>query len=131
MQVSQNDGKLKFLHTIADGPCDESYGIQVAALAGLPRGVVERATDLLQFLEKQAYGAKAGDSKSPTARDIGQTSLMGYFAAASLVESQSTQSQKSLDETELYAFLQELNLDEMSPKDAMNALYEAKALMEE
>ena len=49
---------------------------------------------------KQAYGAKAGDSKSPTARDIGQTSLMGYFAAASLVESQSTQSQKSLDETE-------------------------------
>ena len=131
VQVSQNDGKLKFLHTIADGPCDESYGIQVAALAGLPRGVVERATDLLQFLEKQAYGAKAGDSKSPTARDIGQTSLMGYFAAASLVESQSTQSQKSLDETELYAYLQELNLDEMSPKDAMNALYEAKALMEE
>ena len=56
---------------------------------------------------------------------------MGYFAAASLVESQSTQSQKSLDETELYAYLQELNLDEMSPKDAMNALYEAKALMEE
>ena len=131
VQVSQNDGKLKFLHTIADGPCDESYGIQVAALAGLPRGVVERATDLLQFLEKQAYGAKAGDSKSPTARDIGQTSLMGYFAAASLVESQSTQSQKSLDETELYAYLQDLNLDEMSPKDAMNALYEAKALMEE
>ena len=131
VQVSQNDGKLKFLHTIADGPCDESYGIQVAALAGLPRGVVERATDLLQFLEKQAYGAKAGDSKSPTARDIGQTSLMGYFAAASLVESQSTQSQKSLDETELYVYLQELNLDEMSPKDAMNALYEAKALMEE
>ena len=131
VQVSQNDGKLKFLHTIADGPCDESYGIQVAALAGLPRGVVERATDLLQFLEKQAYGAKAGDSKSPTARDIGQTSLMGYFAAASLVESQSTQSQKSLDETELYTYLQDLNLDEMSPKDAMNALYEAKALMEE
>ncbi|GIR33816.1 MAG: hypothetical protein CM15mP47_0420 [Methanobacteriota archaeon] len=92
---------------------------------------MERATDLLQFLEKQAYGAKAGDSKSPTARDIGQTSLMGYFAAASLVESQSTQSQKSLDETELYAYLQDLNLDEMSPKDAMNALYEAKALMEE
>ncbi|DAC56934.1 MAG TPA: DNA mismatch repair protein MutS, partial [Candidatus Poseidoniaceae archaeon] len=41
VQVSHIDGKLKFLHTIADGPCDESYGIQVAALAGLPRGVVE------------------------------------------------------------------------------------------
>ena len=53
VQVSQVDGKLKFLHTIADGPCDDSYGIQVAALAGLPRSVVERATDLLQFLESR------------------------------------------------------------------------------
>ena len=52
VQVSQNDGKLKFLHTIADGPCDESYGIQVAALL-VYRGVVERATDLLQFLENK------------------------------------------------------------------------------
>ena len=43
---------------------------EVAALAGLPRSVVERATDLLQFLEKQAYGAKAGDSRSPSAREV-------------------------------------------------------------
>ena len=50
VQVSYVDGKLKFLHTVADGSCDDSYGIQVAALAGLPRADVERATDLLQFL---------------------------------------------------------------------------------
>ena len=50
VQVSQSGGKLKFLHTVADGPCDDSYGIQVAALAGLPRSVVERATDLLLSL---------------------------------------------------------------------------------
>ena len=131
VQVSHIDGKLKFLHTIADGPCDESYGIQVAALAGLPRGVVERATDLLQFLEKQAYGAKAGDSTSPTAREIGQTSLMGYFAAASMANSQSEIDVTAMEDTPLYAFLQGLNLDDMSPKDAINALYEAKSLMED
>ncbi len=129
VQVSHVDGKLKFLHTIAEGPCDESYGIQVAALAGLPRSVVERATDLLQFLEKQAYGAKAGDSSSPSARDLGQTSLMSYFAAASLAKSQGEQKLTSLEDAELFKFLKHLDLDEMSPKDAMDALYEAKSLL--
>ena len=49
VQVASTESGLKFLHTVADGPCDESYGVQVAALAGLPRNVVERATDLLAF----------------------------------------------------------------------------------
>ena len=131
VQVSQVDGKLKFLHTIADGPCDDSYGIQVAALAGLPRTVVERATDLLQFLEKQANGAKAGESGSPTARDIGQTSLMSYFAAASLASNSSKELPTSLEESQLFSYIKTLNLDEMSPKQAIDALYEAKSLLED
>ena len=36
VQVAQADGELRFMHTVADGPCDDSYGVQVAALAGLP-----------------------------------------------------------------------------------------------
>ena len=131
VQVSQVDGKLKFLHTIADGQCDDSYGIQVAALAGLPRSVVERATDLLHFLEKQAYGAKAGDSGSPGARDVGQTSLMSYFAAASLTNNASKQKVTSLQESELFSFITNLSVDEMSPKQAIDALYEAKSLLED
>ena len=129
VQVSQVDGKLKFLHTISEGPCDDSYGIQVAALAGLPRSVVERATDLLQFLEKQAYGAKAGESGSPLARDVGQTSLMSYFAAASLTNNQSKEEVTSLEESDLFNFIATLNVDEMSPKQAMDALYQAKTML--
>ncbi len=129
VQVSQESGKLKFLHTIAEGPCDESYGIQVAALAGLPRSVVERATDLLQFLEKQAYGAKAGDNSSPVARDIGQMSLLGYFAAASISNGDEKLSSNPV-ENQLLEFIEKLNLDEMSPKEAMNCLYEAKNILE-
>ena len=131
VQVSQVNGKLKFLHTIADGPCDESYGIQVGALAGLPRSVVERASDLLQFLEQQAYGAKAGDSSSPIAREVGQTSLMGYFAAASMANDGSKHKLTSLEETQLFSFLKDLDLDNMSPRDAMDALYEAKSMLED
>ena len=78
VQVAESDGELKFLHTVADGPCDDSYGIQVAALAGLPRHVVERSNDLLGFLERQADGAKAGEKGAPTARSAGQSSLLGF-----------------------------------------------------
>jgi len=131
VQVSQVNGKLKFLHTIAEGPCDESYGIQVGALAGLPRSVVERASDLLQFLEQQAYGAKAGDSSSPIAREVGQTSLMGYFAAASMAKDGSEHKLTTLEETQLVSFLKDLDLDNMSPRDAMDALYEAKSMLED
>ena len=75
VQVADVKGEIRFLHTVADGPCDDSYGVQVAALAGLPIGVVERARDLLIFLEGQAQGARAGSEDTPDARDSGQSSL--------------------------------------------------------
>ena len=129
VQVAQSGGELKFLHTISDGPCDDSYGIQVAALAGLPRNVVERATDLLHFLETQAGGAKAGEIGSPKSRDDGQSSLMGYFAAASLV--QNNDSIENQQNNKLVEMIEQLNVDDLSPKQALEVLYRAKHLLEE
>jgi DNA mismatch repair protein MutS len=131
VQVAQVDGQLRFLHKVADGPCDDSYGVQVAALAGLPRNVVERASDLLAFLEEQAGGAKAGETGTPKSRAAGQASLMGYFAAAAM---------KTMDAPEpasLPAHLQSLverldtvNVDELSPRQAMDVLYALKSDLE-
>ena len=131
VEVAQVDGQLRFLHTVAEGPCDDSYGVQVAALAGLPRHVVERATDLLAFLEAQAQGAKAGEDGAPTARDKGQASLMGYFAAAAMGAAP-TAVPASLSENDARTLerLKALNLDELSPRDALQTLYELKAEME-
>ena len=118
VQVAQQDGMLRFLHTVADGPCDESYGVQVAALAGLPRNVVERATDLLAFLEQQAQGAKAGRDGAPTTRAAGQSSLLGYFAAAAMQSHDSASPALSEIQEEVLSTLSALNLDELSPRDA-------------
>ena len=129
--MAQKDGTLHFLHTVADGPCDESYGIQVAALAGLPRPVVERASDLLAFLEQQAQGAKAGRDGAPQKREVGQSSLLGYFAAAAM---QSTEP-IAKGPTQLQQFvldkLLDINLDDMSPRDAYNLLEELQNRLEE
>ena len=127
VQVAQRNGELKFLHTVGDGPCDDSYGVQVAALAGLPRNVVERASDLLLFLEKQAKGARAGETGAPIARDLGQSSLMGYLAAAAVVESKDDKYEKVIEELDYICS----QIDNMSPKDAHDSLYRLKSLREE
>ena len=130
VQVAHTDGQLRFLHTVADGPCDESYGVQVAALAGLPRSVVERATDLLAFLEQQAGGARAGEHGAPQTRDSGQASLMGYFAAAAM---KSTPSDRPAVPEHVTSVLERLNatqVDELSPREALDVLYALKNDME-
>jgi DNA mismatch repair protein MutS len=132
VQVAQADGELRFLHTVADGPCDDSYGVQVAALAGLPRPVVERASDLLAFLEQQARGAKAGESGTPSARAEGQSSLMGYFAAAALTQKNGTSQPVpsiSSEEKETLAYLSDIDADELSPRQAHEALYRLKKIL--
>ena len=127
VQVAQRNGELKFLHTVGDGPCDDSYGVQVAALAGLPRNVVERASDLLLFLERQAKGARAGETGAPIARDLGQSSLMGYLAAAAVGESKDDKYEKVIEELDYICS----QIDNMSPKDAHDSLYRLKSLREE
>ena len=132
VQVAQADGELRFLHTVADGPCDDSYGVQVAALAGLPRPVVERASDLLAFLEQQAHGAKAGESGTPSARAEGQSSLMGYFAAAAMNQKNGTaQPVASIpsEEKETLEYLSNIDVDELSPRQAHDALYRLKRIL--
>ena len=131
VQVAQVDGKLRFLHTVADGPCDDSYGVQVAALAGLPRNVVERASDLLAFLEQQAGGAKAGEQGAPQSRDAGQASLMGYFAAAAMKTSSPAPPALSPSIERTLQRLKETNVDELSPRQALDVLYALKTDMEE
>ena len=132
VQVAQADGELRFLHTVADGPCDDSYGVQVAALAGLPRPVVERASDLLAFLEQQAHGAKAGESGTPSARAEGQSSLMGYFAAAAMTQKVGNEQPVpsiSSEEKETLDYLSNIDADELSPRQAHDALYRLKRIL--
>ena len=124
VQVAQSNGELKFLHTVGDGPCDDSYGVQVAALAGLPRRVVERASELLLFLEKQARGARAGESGAPLVRDLGQASLLGYLAATNSTKAPNNDHQVIIEQLDSVL----AKIDELSPKEAHDSLYRLKSM---
>jgi len=65
--VGEADGEVVFLHRIAPGGADQSYGIHVARLAGVPAPVLDRAREILAFLEKQ-HGPDPGPKARSAAR---------------------------------------------------------------
>ena len=141
VQVADVKGEIRFLHTVADGPCDDSYGVQVAALAGLPIGVVERARDLLIFLEGQAQGARAGSDGTPDSRESGQSSLYGWMLPTG--EKPEMPNQHISDKEpakeivvqedpvlrEIAERLESLDPDTLTPREALEALYAMRAAL--
>jgi DNA mismatch repair protein MutS len=113
MRVKEWHGEVVFLHEVVEGAADRSYGIQVAKLAGLPPSVIERAKLVLAQLEAQ-------DRTSPAHRLIDDLPL---FAAAR--PTAAPQADAAL--TALVEALAALHPDEMSPRDALEALYALKA----
>jgi len=101
--------QLVFMHAVKEGPANRSFGLQVAALAGLPKAVIKQAQTYLEALER-------GDT-SPTAvlppAQPASPQLSLFAAPASAVEKT----------------LSALNLDNLSPKEALDALYELKKLL--
>ena len=113
MRVKEWQGEVVFLHEVVPGAADRSYGIAVAKLAGLPPSVIERAKLVLTQLEAQ-------DRTSPAHRLIDDLPL---FAAARPAAAP----QRDTALTALVEALAALHPDEMSPRDALEALYALKA----
>jgi DNA mismatch repair protein MutS len=80
--VQEHDGEIVFLHRIVSGGADQSYGIHVARLAGVPAPVIERAREILAFLEKQHVPEPVGDSGRPIRKVKTGRALTGSLFAA-------------------------------------------------
>ena len=79
--VRESDGEIVFLHRIVSGGADQSYGIHVARLAGVPAPVLERAREILAFLEKQ-HGPDPGPPAGPIRKvKTGRALQSSLFAA--------------------------------------------------
>ena len=115
VKVKEWKGDVVFLHEVVAGAADRSYGIQVAKLAGLPASVIERAKLVLAKLEQEDRAAPKGFEDLP------------LFAAPY----QSSREMKEAASDVLAAALAELNPDDMSPREAMEALYMLKAKLRE
>ncbi len=114
VRVKEWQGNVVFLHEVLPGSADRSYGIQVAKLAGLPPAVITRAKSVLAKLEAQDRGQ--------TARALADD--LPLFA----VPSRAAAERAPPSEAELLIeAVKALHPDEMSPREALDALYALKA----
>ncbi len=114
VRVKEWQGDVVFLHEVLPGSADRSYGIQVAKLAGLPPPVIARAKSVLAKLEAQDRGQTA----RALADDLPLFAVPSRAAAEPSPPSEAEQ---------LIEALAALHPDEMSPREALEALYALKA----
>ncbi len=105
LDATEHDGQLVFLHAVKPGPANQSYGLQVASLAGIPREVIRRAKVYLSTLESQ----QSANVQNP----------QGQLPFAHARE-------ESYDE--LRNAVDDLDPDTMSPREALDMLYKLKDL---
>ena len=105
LDATDHNGQLVFLHSVMPGPANQSYGLQVAALAGVPRAVIQRAKSYLESLESM----QAAHTDSPQ----GQLPLAISSAAT--------------EPDLLRELLDDIDPDTLSPREALELLYKLKS----
>lgn len=123
VSAEEHDGEVIFLHKIKPGPADESYGIHVAKLAGMPATLIDRANVILHLLESNDHHEKVSNSDStdkekfiPSAKE--EMDQLSFFETEkTITKTKSSQIEKKLKQMDLLS---------MTPIDAMNALYKLK-----
>ena len=106
LNAMEHGDKIIFLHAVKDGPASQSYGLQVAALAGVPRSVIEKAKIKLRHLEDKAYLEQQAESG---------TNQLDLFA--------------NQESHPAVLLLEDINPDEISPKQALELIYQLRGLV--
>ncbi len=110
LDAVEHGDSIVFLHAVHDGPANQSYGLQVAGLAGVPKDVIKRARVRLRELEQSA--------QQHAEQQINQLSLFDVAADNNDV----------LEEHPVIAELESLDPDELTPRQALEQLYRLKKL---
>ena len=106
LDAMEHGDKIVFLHAVKEGPASQSYGLQVAALAGVPQSVIANAKTKLQHLEDSAYIEQQSHS------EVNQFDLFTSRECHPAV-----------------VLLEEINPDNVSPRQALDTLYRLKDML--
>jgi DNA mismatch repair protein MutS len=111
LRAVEHKDRIVFLHAVQEGPASQSYGLQVAALAGVPPSVLRQARKHLALLERQ---------QRPDEPQLGLFDEAARETPAPVAESSADQA--------LRARLAEIDPDRLTPREALDLLYELKDL---
>ncbi|MDQ2971876.1 MAG: DNA mismatch repair protein MutS, partial [Pseudomonadota bacterium] len=109
----KGDDQLVFMHAVKDGPANRSFGLQVAALAGVPKAVIADAKHTLAMLERGEHAAAwAGDRDGDAPHAVPQSDLFARHDPSAIEQA-----------------LREIDPDVLTPRQALDALYRLKSLI--
>ena len=103
--VKKRGDDITFLRRIVPGGADDSYGIEVAKLAGLPQNIISRSKDILKMLESNKY--PASNSKNEETKDVSQLTFKDSYTNAN----------------EILNKLKNIDVSVLTPVESMNILY--------
>lgn len=138
LNATEHDDRIIFLHKVHDGAANKSYGLQVAQLAGVPDTVISNAKIKLQQLETDAPMAEQAAAPQLSAQqanaEAGTSSNQQSLTSALNRNIATTQAALQSDmfashESALEIALAELDVDELSPRQALETLYQLKGLL--
>jgi len=116
LDAIEHDNGIVFLHTVKAGPANQSYGLQVAQLAGIPRAVIEKAREKLQQLENETPAQATTTPGSPASSPAPSVAADSPFQS----EMFATVMHPAVD------LLQRLEVDDITAKEALKILYDLK-----
>ncbi|MGI9274286.1 MAG: DNA mismatch repair protein MutS [Endozoicomonas sp.] len=111
LNATEHEDRIVFLHAVQEGPASQSYGLQVAQLAGVPRHVVNQARQRLMVLEQESNGNSVDPGNSAA---ISQPLQSDMFAP--------TEPHPAVD------MLEQVNPDNLTPRQALELIYDMKNL---
>jgi DNA mismatch repair protein MutS len=118
----QSGNKVIFLRKLTEGGCSHSFGIHVAAMAGMPRAIIERATEILTELEQKSIDSGDAVGGSPRKPDTGAIVPSAY--QLSIFETVDTTAGKLKEE------IKQLEINTMTPVECMIKLLELKKILD-
>ena len=114
LDATEHKGELVFLHRVKDGPANKSYGLVVAGLAGVPGDVINDAKKYLKALEREQAGSTAHAPQQ----------ALDFAATTETQAADDRESGEDVDASQLKTKLSELDVDALSPREALALLYE-------
>ena len=130
--VHEDGQKVTFLRKVVQGGADQSYGIHVARLAGLPNAVISRAQQILEVLEQHNLSVEAGNETEKPQKTTQKMPRPKRQITRKTLQSDSLQMALFTPKTHpLVEELRQLELSQITPLDAVNLLYDLKSKAEE
>ena len=132
LDATEHNDNIVFLHNIQEGPASQSYGLQVAKLAGIPASVLDSAKEQLQLLESGEHphaSLPAAAQVKPVTADTPQPEPVSQQPAAALSDPFQGELFGGTTPHPAVDALETLNPDDLTPRQALEQLYQLKALL--